>query len=335
MKSNTYNELYLCDSNKNIYDNKTKLDLRIKQNTDIKENILLKTDKKILEILLLDRTTNENLLWASDTYKKYGNGYEEDSHMVLELITGKNGNIIKPRVKKNKEEQSTRIRDKAEVFTPSWICNAQNNLIDTAWLGYENAFNTETEKGWNTSTKKIKFSKSNKKTWKDYILANRLEISCGEAPYLTSRYDTVTGNFIEIKDRIGLLDRKLRVISEKTKTEDSWIEWAKEATKSIYGYDFQGDNVFLARENILFAVIEYFENQFDKQLDKNIILELAEIISWNIWQMDGLTYSIPYAAVHKNQLSLFGNNEKSKVCLIKDWKNDKAIEFISLSKRSV
>jgi hypothetical protein len=31
----------------------------------------------------------------------------------------------------------------AEVFTPSWICNAQNNLIDNTWFGRDNVFNKE------------------------------------------------------------------------------------------------------------------------------------------------------------------------------------------------
>ena len=52
------------------------------------------------------------------------------------------------------------------------------------------------------------------------VVAFRLEISCGEAPYLVSRYDTVTGETIPISQRIGLLDRKLRVISENTDTEE-------------------------------------------------------------------------------------------------------------------
>ena len=38
--------------------------------------------------------------------------------------------IIRPRAVKSKEEQTQRAKDKAEVFTPAWICNAQNNLID-------------------------------------------------------------------------------------------------------------------------------------------------------------------------------------------------------------
>ena len=31
-----------------------------------------------------------------------------------------------------------------------------------------------------------------------------MEITCGEAPYLVSRYDAVTGEVINLKSRIGL-----------------------------------------------------------------------------------------------------------------------------------
>ena len=43
--------------------------------------------------------------------------------------------------------------------------------------------------------------------WKSYVAEQRMEITCGEAPYLTSRYDTTTGAYIELKNRIGLLDK--------------------------------------------------------------------------------------------------------------------------------
>ena len=79
----------------------------------------------------------------------------------------------------------------------------------------------------------------------------RLEITCGEAPYLVSRYDTVTGRTIPISERVGLLDRKLRVVHENTGTEAEWKKWARRAVESVYGYEFQGDNLLLARENNL------------------------------------------------------------------------------------
>lgn len=74
----------------------------------------------------------------------------------------------------------------------------------------------------------------------------RLEISCGEALYIVSIYATVTGKVIKIKDRIGLLDRKLRIIDENTVTKEKWLKWAEIAFKNVYGYDWQGDNVLIA-----------------------------------------------------------------------------------------
>ena len=53
--------------------------------------------------------------------------------------------------------------------------------------------------------------------WKDYINNIVLEITCGEAPYLASRYDTTTGEYIFVNNRIGFLDRKLRIINENIK----------------------------------------------------------------------------------------------------------------------
>lgn len=122
--------------------------------------------------------------------------------------------MIKPRTTKSKKEQALRVRDKAEVFTPpSWVCNNQNNLVYNAWFGRKNVFNTEAEQTWITTAEKIEFPDG--KTWQDYVKANRMEVACCEAPYLASRYDTVTCQWIEIKDRIGILDRKIRVINEK------------------------------------------------------------------------------------------------------------------------
>ena len=93
---------------------------------DIKENELLKVDKNLLIILLKDRTTGENIMWATDNYVKHGPEYYPDKPITADLITGHNGNVIRPRIAKSRTEQQWRIRQKAEVFTPSWVCNAQN-----------------------------------------------------------------------------------------------------------------------------------------------------------------------------------------------------------------
>ena len=210
---------------------------------DIKENYIYRLDNELMTILLRDKSSGKNIIWATDNYSSRGFGYQSYDYITIEAITGYHGNIIKPRSEKSKKEQTDRIRDKAEVFTPSWICNKQNNLVDNAWFGTDFVFNAETEKTWIATTEPIVFPTKTGKTWQDYINDVRLEITCGEAPYLVSRYDTVSGYMIELSQRIGLLDRKLRVVSENTQTEKEWLKWAIKSFQNIYGYDWQGDNV--------------------------------------------------------------------------------------------
>lgn len=250
---------------------------------DIKENDLLKIDKELLTILLKDKTTDKNIIWATDNYVKHGIHYEPDKPITVDLITSRNGNIIKPRIEKSKSEQQQRVRQKAEVFTPSWICNTQNNLIDEQWFERKNVFNIEKENSWETKTDKIDFPNTEKKTWQDYVSVKRMEVSCGEAPYLTSRYDSVSGEYIEVHNRIGVLDRKLRVVNENTETRDEWLKWAYIAVQNVYGFDWQGDNVLIARENILYTIIEHYEFKFGNELTTCDLVNFAKVIAWNIW----------------------------------------------------
>ena len=154
---------------------------------DIKENDLLKIDPELLEILLKDKTTGNNIIWATDNYSKYGFSYSAEKEIKIELITSRHGGIIKPRIEKSKTEQQQRVRQKAEVFTPSWICNMQNNKVDEEWFGRKDVFNLEKEKNWRAVKEKIVFPNEAGKSWQDYVLSKRLEMTCGEAPYITSR----------------------------------------------------------------------------------------------------------------------------------------------------
>ena len=308
---------------------------------DILENDIREQYPDVLEILLRDHTTQKNIFWATDNYQDFGNGYEYNSPILPELITGENGNIIMPRVKKCKDLQQTRVRDMAEVFTPSWICNAQNNLIDNAWFGIKNVFNTESinkdgSHSWKINPKRITFPDG--KTWKHYVRDTRLEMTCGEAPYITSRYDTTTGEYIPLENRIGLLDRKLRVINENVETTSEWLDAAQTAYKNTYAFEWQGDSLLLAREAMLYTFIENFIRKFDKPPLLRSIQYIAYIISWNVWQMDGLKGVVPNSCADKisGQFELFGEQEKKPCegckndnilqhngiyCLIKDWSN--------------
>ncbi|EFF41781.1 hypothetical protein [Mycoplasmopsis alligatoris] len=189
---------------------------------DINENFIKHLSIDVLDILLKDQTTNKNIIWATNNYISKGDEFSFDAQIKAELITGHNYRVIKPRCLKAKEEQNARIKKMAEVFTPSWVCNAQNNLVDNEWMGYENSFNipSKDNKTW-VATEKVEFKN---RTWQEYVEDTRMEITCGEAPYLVSRYDTVTGDYIDLKNRIGILDRKMRIINENVNEHDLWLE---------------------------------------------------------------------------------------------------------------
>ena len=329
---------------------------------DILENELIEKYPHVLDTLLLDHTTQQNIFWATDNYIHLGEKYSFNSQILPDLISGDYGSIIMPRVHKDKLLQQARSKEMAEVFTPSWICNAQNNLIDNTWFGRENVFNKEIlakdgSKIWVTNNEKITYPKG--KTWNDYVLDTRLEISCGEAPYITSRYDSTTGEFIPVKNRIGILDRKLRVISENVDSREDWLKAAQIAYKNTYAFEWQGDSLLLAREAMLITFIENYTHKFEKEPLLKSIQNIANIISWNVWQMDGLKGVIPKSCgtITVTDVDLFGNiktensfckgclyNNKFRhngtYCLIKDWtskdpktqKKGRKIEFDSLLK---
>ncbi len=330
---------------------------------DISEQDIYDYEPEVLNQLLIDHTMSAkarekdndpskvvNIFWATNDYeaRREGDkkdGYRYDDQIMPERIIGQNGRVIMPRVLKDKQLQIDRTKDKAEVFTPSWVCNAQNNLIDEAWFGRKDVFNHEIIKedgshSWIRTKDDIVFPEGDKqKTWKKYVTENRLEVTCGEAPYLVSRYDTTTGEAIPLKERIGLLDRKLRVVTENTKESGEWLEWARKAFMHTYGYEWQGDNLLLAREALLYSFIEYFKAAFPKEvLQKASIVGIARIISWNIWQMDGIKMVVPNSC--DKILDAFGDKELCNACkmgktsghigikcLIRDWSKKKPEKY--------
>ncbi|MDE6340453.1 MAG: restriction endonuclease subunit M [Muribaculaceae bacterium] len=317
---------------------------------------ILDRNPELTAILLRDHTTQKNIFWATESYAALGAGYQYNDPITVESVCGTNRNIVKPRAFKTIDQQRQRSREMAEVFTPSWICNKQNNLVDNAWFGREGVFNTEIDNidgshSWIINTEPVVFPKE--KTWRDYVNENRLEITCGEAPYLVSRYDAVTGEPIPVERRIGLLDRKLRIVGENTSSSGEWLKAAQSAYQSIYGFEWQGDNLVLAREALLYTFIDYYRAKFGKYPQIKSLFYIAYIISWNIWQMDGLKGVIPNSCGERRivEYDLFGETVTICQCegcksgdikkhngvyaLIKDWSAPKAkqkIRFIDLIK---
>ena len=263
---------------------------------DIKEDEIKSWGHKILETLLLDRTTGENIIWATEDYASRGEGFSFHNHITSERVTGKNGKLIQPRVTKDEEKRRKRARKMAEVFTPSWVCNDMNNGVDHSWFKRKPVFNVASMEGgkhfWTPTPEKVTFPEG--KTWQEYVSMGVIEITCGEAPFLASRYDTVTGEAItDLNKRIGWLDRKLRIVNENTATREDWLYWAKMAYKGTLGFEWLGDSLLLARENLLMSFFDYYEDRFGAEPAIEDIKEIAEIISWNIFQMDGLKFVIP------------------------------------------
>ena len=247
--------------------------------------------RTFLPVLLQDHTTGKNIIWATDPPPELGVGFADE--ITLEQLDKIQ---LVPRVQKRLADQKKRTSKKAEVFTPTWVCKKMTDVAEKDLIG---------------------------ENWKEYINKTCLEVTCGEAPFLTSRYDTTTGQMIAVPDRIGLLDRKLNAITEEHFKDQKiwdyslWLNYAMNAYMSTYGYEWQGDNLLLARCNLFLTLMENFRSLFGNEIENHrmspvLIDAIADVISWNVWQMDGLKKTVPGTDIP---------------CKIKDWKTDKEILF--------
>ena len=221
---------------------------------------------KYIDTLLDDRTTGQKIIFAEDEYEDLG--YKPEDHyskeIMEQLIKDKRINY---RYRKSIQDQKNRTKKKAEVFTPTKICEEMIDMCEPP------------------------------DNWKELVQSTWLEITCGEAPYITSLYDTTTGDTINIPDRIGILDRKLYAISKNVQYESEWRKWAKIAIQTTYGYEYQGDNLFIARVNVLRCFVSNYKDRWGKRPDDRFINEIISIIVWNFWQMDGLNDKVPLSNI--------------------------------------
>lgn len=291
--------------------------------------------KDVLPTLIIDRTTKKNIIFATDSYAEQGAEYGAKNHITEEALKVLD---IQPRVLKNAEEQVLRTRKKAEVFTPSWVCCLMNNHADEVWFKRSDVFGQLTDTVWMPIKEAVQMPK--RRRWQTYVDARRLEITCGEAPYLVSRYDMGTGEIIPIENRVGMLDRKLRIVNENAESEAEWLKWAIRSLQAVYGYEYQGDNLLIARVNLLMTFVEYLQERWQRDATLKELREAAKIISWNIWQMDGLKGTIPMGALYEqyhqmNLFEMFGaemgvQNEvaESIASRIYDWRGqNKSVEY--------
>lgn len=296
---------------KDIYQDK---EIKIRfSSADISENDILEQMPSILNMLLIDRTTStpkkpRNIIWANENYIKYGRCYGASYQIKPKSITGHMKHIIIPRALKLQYVQKERTKSKAEVFTPTWIVKKQNDVIDASYR----------EDGLQT-----------------YINRKWLEVTCGEAPYMATRYDMETGNIVPLSERVGFVDRKLARINTEINKESEWHQLVEQAYKASYGFEWNGDSLLLARENLLFTYYDYHVAKWQDKPTYEHLATIANIISYNLFQMDGLKYIIPLSDIRKrpvkSQLKLFDENavngedqkKSGKRVRIMDWDKNK------------
>ena len=277
------------------------MDVEFKKNNTSAANVVefdIRTQEpQIFEILLLDRTTSsinrpKNIIWANDNYKEYDAiAYAPTAQMKAELIIGESKHLIMPRAQKAAALQKKRTKTKAEVFTPTWIVKKQNDALESDYQ----ADDLET-----------------------YVSRKWLEITCGEAPYMATRYDMETGKLVPLAERCGFVDRKLARINAEVKDKAEWQRLVELAYKSSYGFEWNGDSLLLARENLLYTYRDYYIAKWNSSPIHGLLTEIAKIISYNVFQMDGLTFTIPLSekrikkAIVYTQLSIFDMDDSEK-----------------------
>lgn len=287
---------------------------------NIQENLLRETMPAILDTLLIDHTTSttrtkKNIIWANENYIQYGfKDYSAEAQMKPNLVTDNHSQLIMPRALKSCELQKERTKSKAEVYTPTWIVKKQNDEVDKVYQ--DDDLETYVNRAW-------------------------LEITCGEAPYMASRYDMETGEIIPLTERVGFVDRKLKRINAEVEDKAEWQRLVEEAFKSSYGFEWNGDSLLLARENLLYTYRDYYYVKWIEEPLYGLFEDIAEIISYNVFQMDGLKYIIPLSERKEKkidqQLSLWDYLEQKeseeqwiirsgKRVKIMNWKTNK-MEF--------
>lgn len=279
------------------------------QAVDLDERRLYQQSPDILKLLLKDRTTKRHIVWGTSSYEYLGKGFESHSPITVRQLTTYH-KLIQPRSEKTRSEQKARTKVNAEVFTPTWLVKKQTDFAEEDLLDL---------------------------SLEDYTDQRWLEITCGEAPYIVTRYDAVSGELLPLSSRVGFLDRKLARISKEVDDEGQWLTLVKKAYQASYGYEWQGDSLLLARENLLLTFEDYYEAKFAKKASLADLKEIATIISYNLFQMDGLNHISPStdSQAESKQLSLFDDIEiLDKVEIktqIKNWKTKKMLGFERLA----
>ena len=99
---------------------------------DVMENNTVSFNEQVLAVLLIDRSTKKNIVWATDDYIDFGVGYSPESELTIDKISGLHSFIITPRIFKEKQKQ----RNCAEIIQSFYNkkqcflqCFNENNVL--------------------------------------------------------------------------------------------------------------------------------------------------------------------------------------------------------------
>lgn len=297
----------------------------------------------LLKVLLADRTLSRPIRWVTDGVAALGEGFGRwDAMTPARVRKAVAQGLLRPRAAKSLEERLARVRAHGEVFTPAWICRRMTDVADEPWF-CEHAESFQDTMVFPdfplpADLPPLELNLRKGCRWQDYVSLRRLEVTCGEAPYLTARYDAATGEPIPWPLRHGVLDRKLRLLP-LCLNRHAWRLWAERAFAATYGYEYQGDNLFLARCNLLLAFEEAHRRRWGDAPAPETLADIAETLSWNLWQMDGFTELPPCEAAPAPQDDLFAPvrppfvvrpcrlRVEGKTCTLDTVKGDKTMKF--------
>ena len=241
---------------------------------------------------------SRNIVWATQDYEDLG--IHADQQITLDVLNA-NPSLIAQRTTKARDAQAVRTKKRAEIFTPAWLVNFQNDVVDHAWSAGHEPYDDAIPDASAGIVRPLRptlpaFDDVSGKAWENYVDRRVLEVACGEAPYLTSRYDATTGELIALGGRVGFFDRKLAAIPISLGDEAATLNWALRALRATFGFELQGDSLLLARLNLLASFDEATSALLGRSLVADELTEAAHVIARNVWQMDGLTLKSPSGA---------------------------------------
>lgn len=238
----------------------------------------------ITNLFITDDDTKQNLIFGAPP-----KNFTHNDSKNYDFILPEHLKLIKPH---HSYSQDIPLELK-EKFPKDFLVNLVVDKLEQAFFSKDYLHATPPSEDAYKKTQQLKFHSDDHLL--EYISYPWIEASCGEAPYLTNSHSRESGVSNPIPQRSGFLDRKLHIITQHFKDINDWIQQARFAVQGCYAYDHSGHNVIISRFNVLNNVLDFYYHNFSDPFPKDELIFLAEVIQKNIFQLDGITFTKPYA----------------------------------------